>query len=72
MGLSFTIVAGPRQRSYSRVRVPRDSCPYFTASDSKLPKPGGSGPRIYNPQEQGGPVIPPGTGFPISASARTT
>jgi hypothetical protein len=24
MGLSFTIAAGPRQRSYSRVRVPRD------------------------------------------------
>jgi hypothetical protein len=27
------------------------------------PKPGGPGPRIYIPQEQGGPVIPPGTGF---------
>jgi hypothetical protein len=26
-------------------------------------QPGGPGPRIYIPQEQGGPVIPPGTGF---------
>jgi hypothetical protein len=30
--LSFTITAGPRQRSYSRVRVS-----YFTVSDSRLP-----------------------------------
>jgi hypothetical protein len=33
----FTIAAGPRQRSHSRVRVPWDSPPYFTVSDSKLP-----------------------------------
>jgi hypothetical protein len=32
-GLSFTIAAGPRQRSHSRVRVPRDSCPCFSVSD---------------------------------------
>jgi hypothetical protein len=37
MGLPFTIAAGPRQRSHSRVRVPWDSRPYFTASDSRLP-----------------------------------
>jgi hypothetical protein len=36
-GLSFTIVAGPRQRSLSRVRVPWDSGPYFTFSDLRLP-----------------------------------
>jgi hypothetical protein len=36
-GLSFTIAPGPRQRSHSRVRVPWDSRPYFTVSDSKLP-----------------------------------
>jgi hypothetical protein len=65
MDLSFTIAAVPRQRSHSRVRVPRDSLPYFTVSDSRLPHPGGPGPRIYVPQEQGGPVIPPGTGYPI-------
>jgi hypothetical protein len=29
------------------------------------PQPGGPGPRIYNPQEQGGTVIPPGIGFPL-------
>jgi hypothetical protein len=34
----------------------------------RLPKPGGTGSRIYIPQEQGGPVIPPGTGFPSIAS----
>jgi hypothetical protein len=28
--MSFTIAAGPRQRSYSRVRVPRDSRLYFS------------------------------------------
>jgi hypothetical protein len=35
-GLSFTIAAGPRQRSPSRVLVPWDSRPYFTVSDSRL------------------------------------
>jgi hypothetical protein len=34
-------------------------------SDSRLPQPGGPGLRIYIPQEQGGPIIPPGTGFPF-------
>jgi hypothetical protein len=37
MDLSFTIAAGPRQRSHSQVRVPWDSRPYFTVSDSRLP-----------------------------------
>jgi hypothetical protein len=36
-GLSFTIAAGARQHSHSRVRVPWDSRPYFTVSNSKLP-----------------------------------
>jgi hypothetical protein len=31
----------------------------------RLPQPGGPGSRIYIPQEQGGSVIPPGTGFPF-------
>jgi hypothetical protein len=35
-GLPFTITAGPRQRSYSRVRVLLDSWPYFTVSDTRL------------------------------------
>jgi hypothetical protein len=31
----------------------------------RLPQRRGPGPRIYIPQEQGGPDIPPGTGFPF-------
>jgi hypothetical protein len=34
---SLTIAAGPRHRSHSRVRVPWDSRPYLTVSDSRLP-----------------------------------
>jgi hypothetical protein len=37
----------------------------ITVSDLKLPQRGGPGPRIYVPQEQGAPVIPPGTRFPF-------
>jgi hypothetical protein len=58
----------PPQRSHSRVRVPRESWPHFTLSESKLPQPGGPGSSIYIPQEQDGPVIPPGTGFLFVAS----
>jgi hypothetical protein len=67
MGLSFTIAAGPRQRSHSQVRVPEDSQPHFAVSDSRLSQPGGPGPSIYIPHEQGGTVIPPpsATGFPF-------
>jgi hypothetical protein len=36
-GLTFTIAAGPLQRSHFRVPVPWDSQPYFTVSDSSLP-----------------------------------
>jgi hypothetical protein len=61
-GLTFTVAVGHRQRSHSWVRVP------LTVSDSRHPQPGGPGPRIYIPQEQGGPVIPPGTGFAQSQS----
>jgi hypothetical protein len=35
--MSFVYAAGPCQRSLSRVRVPRDSRPYFTVSDLRLP-----------------------------------
>jgi hypothetical protein len=64
-GLPFTIAAGLRQRSHSWVRVFRDSWPYFIFSDSRLPQLGGPGTRIFIHQEQGGPVTPPGTGFPF-------
>jgi hypothetical protein len=36
-GLSFTIAAGPCQRSHSLVRAPLDSRPYFTVSGLRLP-----------------------------------
>jgi hypothetical protein len=49
----------------SEVILGSESRPYFTVSDSKLPQPGGPSPRIYVPQEQGGPVMTPGTGFPF-------
>jgi hypothetical protein len=35
-GISFTVAAGPRQRTYSRVWVPCNSWPYFTVSDSSV------------------------------------
>jgi hypothetical protein len=38
---------------------------HILLSDSRLPQPVGPGPRIYIPQEQGGPVIPPCTGLPF-------
>jgi hypothetical protein len=64
IGLSFTIAAGPRQRIHSQVRVPQDSS-HFTVSDSRLPQPGEPGPGIYIRQEQGRPLLAPGTGFPF-------
>jgi hypothetical protein len=62
MGLSFTIVAGLRQRSHSLVPVPRDSWRYFTASGWRLPQPGGLGPCIYIPP-------PPNTGAQLQPQA---
>jgi hypothetical protein len=38
---------------------------YFTLSDPRHHRPGGPGPHIYIPNEQGSPVISPGTGFPF-------
>jgi hypothetical protein len=65
-GLSFTIAAGPRQRSHSRVRVPRVSRPNYTVSASRLPQPGGPGPRIYIfPRNRVAQLYTPGTGFPF-------
>jgi hypothetical protein len=58
MGLS----SGPRQRNHSWVRVPWESRPYFSVSDSILLQPGGPGPHIFIPLEMGGSVISPGSG----------
>jgi hypothetical protein len=65
MGLLFTISAAPRQRNHSSVWVLQNSWPYFTVTESWHPQPGGPGPHIYIPQEQVGPVIPPGAVFPF-------
>jgi hypothetical protein len=72
MGLSFTVAAGLCQPSHYRIRVPLNSWPYFTVSGSRLPQPERPGPSIYIPQEQGVPVIPPGTGFPFRRLVRFT
>jgi hypothetical protein len=51
-GLPFKIAAGPRQCSYSWVRVPRDSWPYFTVSDSRLPQTGAQVPVFISPRNR--------------------
>jgi hypothetical protein len=38
---------------------------HILLSHMRLPQPEGPGPCMYIPQEQGGPVIPSGTGFPF-------
>jgi hypothetical protein len=68
MYLSFTIAAGPRQRSHSRVRVPRRSWPYFTVSASRLHQHGGPDLLIHIHQERGGPVTTPCMWFPLCRS----
>jgi hypothetical protein len=40
-------------------------------SHLRLPQPGGPGSRICIPQEQGGPVIPPGQWVPITSPLTT-
>jgi hypothetical protein len=60
MGLSFTVAAGPRQRSHSQVRAPRDSWPHFNISHSRLSQSGGPGTLVITQEQRG-----PGTGFPF-------
>jgi hypothetical protein len=52
------------QSSHSWAEVPQNSRLYLL-SHLRLLQPGGPGSRIYIPQEQGGPVIPPVSGFPF-------
>jgi hypothetical protein len=70
-GLPFTIAAGPRHRSHSCVRVPRDSWPYFTLSDSRVPQPGRPGHHIYGPLGSGWPSYNPRLWFPFSSPPTT-
>jgi hypothetical protein len=44
---------------------PRRTHNHILLSYMRLLQPGGPGPHIYILQEHGGPVIPPGTGFPF-------
>jgi hypothetical protein len=51
MGLSFTTtVLALDIAVILRPEVQRDLWPHFTVSDSRLPQPGGPGPRIYIPR----------------------
>jgi hypothetical protein len=43
IGLSFSIAAGPGQRSHFHIRDSRDSWPHFTVWYPRLPQPGGTG-----------------------------
>jgi hypothetical protein len=65
MGLSFTIIAGPRQGNNSRFRDPRHSWPDFTASDSRLPPNCGAMSLYLYPPGSGWPSYTPGTAFPF-------
>jgi hypothetical protein len=56
LGLARAVVLG------SKSRGPHDR---ILQSHLRLPQLGGPGPCIYIPQEQGGEIIPLGTGFPV-------
>jgi hypothetical protein len=65
MGLSFKIAAGPRQRSHSRVRVPRDSWPH-----SRPPNWRARSPYLY-PRGTGWPSYTPRHWVPFSSPPTT-
>jgi hypothetical protein len=56
LGLARAVTLGSKSRR-TRDRI--------LLSQLRLSQPGGPGSRIYIPWEQGGPVIPPGTGVPF-------
>jgi hypothetical protein len=49
-GLSFVTAVGLRQRSHSRIRIPRNSWPCFTVSDSRPPTWRDTSPFLYPPE----------------------
>jgi hypothetical protein len=65
MRLSFTIAAGPRQCSHSRIRVPRDSWPYFTVTDSRPPNLEGQVPVFISPRNRVALLYPQALGSSI-------
>jgi hypothetical protein len=66
--LTFTIAAGPRQRSHSRVRVSQDSCPHFTVSDSRHPNLEGQVPVFISPRNRVAQLYPEALGSLFLAS----
>jgi hypothetical protein len=60
-GLSFIYVAGRRQHSLSRIRVPWDSWPYFIVSDLRLPFSSSPTTRRYSNPPPHGCSSPPTT-----------
>jgi hypothetical protein len=56
--MSFTIAAGPRQRSRSQDQLLLSQIRQSPNLEDQVPV-------FISPQEKGGPVIPPGTGFPF-------
>jgi hypothetical protein len=57
-----TISAGPRQRIHSQVRVPQDSWPHFTISDSRLPQLGGQVTIFISPRNRVAQLYPQSLG----------
>jgi hypothetical protein len=68
MDLLFKIATGPRQRSHSRVRVPRDSWPYFTVSNSRLSSLEGQFPVFISPRNRVAQLYPRALGSLFVAS----
>jgi hypothetical protein len=61
LGLARTITFGSKsRRTHDQILL----------SHFRLPQPGGPGPRIHIPQDQGGLVVPPATNFPIHRLVR--
>jgi hypothetical protein len=64
MGLPFTVAAG-LARAVVLGSESRGTHDHILLSQIRDSQPGGAGPRIYIPQEHGGPVITPESGFPF-------
>jgi hypothetical protein len=58
----FTIAAGPRQSSHFQVRLPRDSWPHFTVSNSRFPHLEGQIPVLISPRNRVAQIYPQALG----------
>jgi hypothetical protein len=68
VGLSFTIAAGPRQGSLSRVQIPQGSWPYFAVSHSRPPNLEGQVPVFISPRTRVARLYPQALGSFFVAS----